>query len=79
MKAGNHKSLTHEQKAQLQTIKNMPDEQIDLSDMPEKLDWSQARRGLFCHTKQSLIHSDTPDITHDRRHPKGDFNAAYTN
>ncbi len=39
--------LTTEQRAELQALKELPDDQIDTSDIPELLDWSNARRGLF--------------------------------
>ncbi len=39
--------LTSEQRAELQALKELPDDQIDTSDIPELLDWSDARRGLF--------------------------------
>ena len=37
--------LTDKQKAELDAIKSLPDDQIDTSDAPEILDWSKARRG----------------------------------
>ena len=39
--------LTELQKADLERLRNMPDEEIDTSDIPETLDWSNARRGMF--------------------------------
>jgi hypothetical protein len=39
--------LTDKQKAELDAIKSLPDDQIDTSDAPEILDWSKARRGLL--------------------------------
>jgi uncharacterized protein (DUF4415 family) len=39
--------LTKEQARQLRALSRMKDEDIDLSDMPEKLDWSKAVRGKF--------------------------------
>lgn len=41
------KALTAKQKAELAALDALPDEQIDTSDIPEVLDWSEARRGLF--------------------------------
>ena len=40
-------TLTKAQKAELQTLAALPDEQIDTSDIPEILDWSGARRDLL--------------------------------
>lgn len=39
--------LTPEQRAELETLAALPDEDIDTSDAPELLDWSRAERGLF--------------------------------
>ena len=41
------KALTAKQKAELAALDALPDDQIDTSDIPEVLDWSEARRGLF--------------------------------
>ena len=32
---------------QLRTLEALPDDQIDTADIPEILDWSDARRGVF--------------------------------
>ena len=39
--------LTDEQKRELEALRNMPDDKIDLSDIPEITEWSGFRRGLF--------------------------------
>lgn len=40
--------LTEEQKAELDAIDKLPDDQIDASDIPTKpIDWSKAKRGVF--------------------------------
>ena len=39
--------LTELQKADLEPLRNLPDEEIDTSDAPEILDWSKAKRGMF--------------------------------
>ena len=41
------KKLTEKQKAELGALEALPEDQIDTSDIPEVLDWSDARRGLF--------------------------------
>ena len=41
------RARTAKQKAELAALDALPDEQIDRSDIPEVLDWSEARRGLF--------------------------------
>ena len=39
--------LTAAQRAELEALEALPDDQIDTSDIPETLDWSGAKRGLF--------------------------------
>jgi len=39
--------LTLEQKAELEALAAMPEEQINTRDIPEQKDWRGARRGLF--------------------------------
>ena len=40
--------LTEEQRAELQALEAMSDDEIDLSDIPERpIDWSKAKRGMF--------------------------------
>jgi uncharacterized protein (DUF4415 family) len=41
------RKLTKEQKRDIAAIAAMKDEDIDLSDMPEVLDWSKAEMGKF--------------------------------
>ena len=43
--------LTEEQRRELEVLRNMPDDQIDLSDIPERpIDWSKARIAPFYRT-----------------------------
>ena len=39
--------LTDEQRAEIEALERLPDGQTDTVDIPEVLDWSNARRGLF--------------------------------
>ncbi len=39
--------LTEQQKEDLERLRNMPDEEIDTSDIPVVLDLKNARRGMF--------------------------------
>ena len=39
--------LTEQQKVDLERLRNMPDDEIDFSDIPETLDWTGAVRGMF--------------------------------
>lgn len=42
-------------KAELEALAALPDDEIDVRDMPEVTDWSDARRGLFYRpVKQQL-------------------------
>ena len=47
MKRETTEVLTEDQEADLKTLAELPDDRIDTSDIPEVLDWSNARRGLF--------------------------------
>ena len=47
MKKAISRKLTAVQKADLARLATMRDEDIDLSDIPEQLDWSDAKRGMF--------------------------------
>ena len=46
MKKGNSR-LTDDQRAELAALAALPDDQINTTDIPELLDWSDARRGVF--------------------------------
>ena len=39
--------LNDQQKARIERLKALPDDQIDTSDIPVVLDWKNARRGVF--------------------------------
>ena len=39
--------LTKAQRAELQALDGLPEDQINTTDIPEILDWSDARRGVF--------------------------------
>ena len=39
--------LTQEQHAELDALARLPDDQIDTTDIPETVDWSGAKRGVF--------------------------------
>ena len=57
--------LPPEMLAQLDRRAAMPDEDIDLSDIPEKLDWSNAVRGKFYRpVKQQLTLRLDADVVH---------------
>lgn len=57
--------LTEAQIAELAAIAAMPDDTIDLSDMPEVLDWSNAVRGKFYRpVKQQVTLRLDSDLIH---------------
>lgn len=63
------KDLSRELPAHLQgeaeRLSGMPEETIDLTDMPEKLDWPNAERGKFYRpVKQQLTLRLDADIVH---------------
>lgn len=39
--------LTAEQQAEIEALEKLPDGQVDTTDIPEVLGWSDARRGVF--------------------------------
>lgn len=47
MKKVNSNQLTAEQQRELDALSAMADDQIDTTDVPEIIDWSNAKRGLF--------------------------------
>lgn len=47
MKEEPPKTLTDRQAAEIKALADLPEEQIDTSDIPEIPDWSDARRGLL--------------------------------
>lgn len=55
MKRETSRELTRQQKAEIEALADVPDERIDTSDIPEILDWSDARRGtLYRPVKQQI-------------------------
>ena len=49
-------ALTRNQAAELQALAELPDDRIDTDDIPEMLDWSDARRGLFYRSEGRQDH-----------------------
>ena len=47
MKKADIDRLTKDQKAELEALEGLPDDQVDTTDIPEILDWSEAKRGVF--------------------------------
>ena len=55
MKKANANRLTEDQAAELRALKESPDEQIDTTDIPEIVDWSEAKRGVFYRPRKQQI------------------------
>ena len=47
MKKDSNYKLTDLQRAELKALAELPDDQVDMSDIPEVLDWSDSRRGAL--------------------------------
>lgn len=75
MKQEHTDQLTPAQQAEIDALAALPDDKIDLKDMPEVRDWSGARRGLFFRPikKQLTIRLDADVIAWFKSHtPSGD-------
>lgn len=59
--------------AQLRALEALPDDQIDTTDVPEILDWSDARRGVFYRPvkKQITIRLDADIVAWFKAHAPG--------
>lgn len=53
--------LTAEQKAELEALATLSDDQINTDDIPEVTDWSDAQRGLFYRPVKQKNNIDDPD------------------
>ena len=72
MRKDNSETLTPQQKAELDGLASLPDDQIKTGDIPEQRDWSGARRGaLYRPVKQQItLRLDADLIEWFRRHPE---------
>jgi uncharacterized protein (DUF4415 family) len=72
MKKGSSSRLTLKQRAELEASAELPDEQIDTSDIAEVRDWSGAKRGLFYRPvkKQLTLRIDADVIAWFKDHAK---------
>ena len=66
-------SLTDKQRVDLQSLQEMPDDQIDTTDIPEILNWSGAQRGvLYRPVKQQItLRLDADVISWFKAHAQG--------
>lgn len=75
MKKGTSKALTARQRAELDALAKLPEEQINTRDIPEVRDWSGARRGVFFRPikKQLTLRIDADLIEWFKAHtPNGE-------
>ena len=65
--------LTKAQRAELEALAALPDEDIDTGDIPEVPDWSGARRGLFYRPvkRQITLRLDADVVTWFKRRASG--------
>ena len=73
MKKAGSRSLTRKQKAELEALAALPDDRIDVSDIPEVRDWSGATRGLLYRPvkKQLTLRVDADVVTWFKEHARG--------
>ena len=72
-KKASSRPLTRKQRAEIEALADLPDEAIDLSDIPEVRDWSGAERGRFYRpVKQQLtLRLDADVVAWFKRHARG--------
>ncbi len=65
--------LTVEQRSEIETLARLPDARIDTTDVPELLDWSDARRGVFYRPvkRQVTLRLDADVVTWFKAHAQG--------
>ncbi len=65
--------LAGDRRAELTALEGLPDDEINTTDIPELLDWSDARRGVFYRpVKQQLtLRLDADVITWFKMHAPG--------
>lgn len=70
MKKVSSEHLTDEQKAELEALAALPEEQIKTDDMPEVRDWGGAKRGMFYRPlkQQITLRLDADLIDWFKRH-----------
>ncbi len=65
--------LTQKQRAELQALEKLSDEEIDTTDIPELKDWSGGRRGMFYRPvkQQITLRLDADVVAWFREHAQG--------
>ena len=74
MKKVASKPLTAEQRADLEAVAALPDDEINTADLPEQADWGGAKRGMFYRPikKQITLRIDADLIEWFRQHSTSD-------
>ncbi len=73
MKKADSRSPTRTRKAELEALAALPEDEVDLSDIPEVRDWSGVKRGLFYRPvkKQLTLRLDADVIAWFKEHARG--------
>jgi uncharacterized protein (DUF4415 family) len=73
MKKATSNRLTTKQRAELDALADLPDNQIDTTDIPEAQDWTGAKRGLFYRPvkKQLTLRIDADVVAWFKERAKG--------
>ena len=68
MRKGNSR-LTKDQKNEIRALAKLPDDRIDTTEVPEVLDWSEAKRGLFYRpvNQQTTSRPDSENVCNQKR------------
>ena len=69
MKKGSTR-LSNDRKAELSALEELPDDRIKTADVPELLDWSDARRGVFYRPSKQQITLRLDEAVISRRSDK---------
>ncbi len=72
MKKGSTR-LSSDRKAELSALEGLPDDRIDTADVPELLDWTDARRGVFYRPvkRQITLRLDADVVNWFKMHAAG--------
>ena len=65
--------LTESQRAEIAALENLPEEEIDTTDIPEVIDWQGASRGVFYRPvkRQVTLRLDADVLTWFKAHAQG--------
>ena len=65
--------MTKDRKAKLKAVEDLPDDQIEATNLPEILDWSEAQRGMFYRPvkRQITLRLDADIVIWFKTHAEG--------